>query len=82
MGVKFGNLWGEKPQNRPLSKLNTGRFALRAMLPVKKKKIKITSAKYITACSHAGHNKYKNSSADEIANVNFYAVRPEGTQIR
>jgi len=24
----------EKPQNRPLSKLNTGRFALRAMLPV------------------------------------------------
>jgi len=25
---------GEKPQNRPLSKLNTGRFALRAMLPV------------------------------------------------
>ena len=31
------NVWplrGEKPQNRPLSKLNTGRFALRAMLPV------------------------------------------------
>jgi len=27
---------GEKPQNRPLSKLNTGRLALRAMLPVKK----------------------------------------------
>ena len=27
-------LQGEKPQNRPLSKLNTGRFALRAMLPV------------------------------------------------
>jgi len=27
-------LWGEKPQNGPLSKLNTGRFALRAMLPV------------------------------------------------
>ena len=24
----------------------------------------------------------KNSSADEIANVNFYAVRPEGTRIR
>ena len=24
------------PQNRPLSKLNTGRFALHAMLPVKK----------------------------------------------
>jgi len=29
-------LRGEKPQNRPLSKLKTGRFALRAMLPVKK----------------------------------------------
>jgi len=29
-------LRGEKPQNWPLSKLNTGRFALRAMLPVKK----------------------------------------------
>jgi len=27
-------LQGKKPQNRPLSKLNTGRFALRAMLPV------------------------------------------------
>ena len=29
-------LRGEKPQNRPLSKRNTGRFALSAMLPVKK----------------------------------------------
>ena len=29
-------LRGEKPQNRLLSKLNTGRFALRAMLPVKR----------------------------------------------
>ena len=28
-------LRGEKPQNRPLSKLNTGRFVLCAMLPVK-----------------------------------------------
>ena len=27
-------LRGEKPQNRPLSKLNTGRFAMCAMLPV------------------------------------------------
>jgi len=27
-------LRGEKPQNRPLSKLNTGRLALGAMLPV------------------------------------------------
>jgi len=30
-------LRGEKPQNRPLSKRNTGRFALRAMLPVNSK---------------------------------------------
>jgi len=32
-----GEIWhggGEKPQNRPLSKLNTGRLTLRAMLPV------------------------------------------------
>ena len=44
MGVKFGMeegtfgnmspLRGEEPQNRPLSKLNTGRLALRTMLPV------------------------------------------------
>jgi len=27
-------LWGEKPQNRPLSKLNTDRLVLHAMLPV------------------------------------------------
>jgi len=27
-------------------------------------------------------NFYKNSSGDEIANVNFYAVRPEATLIR
>jgi len=27
-------------------------------------------------------NSDKNSSGDEIANVNFYAVRPEGTRIR
>ena len=39
--AKFNPHWcnvspvrGEKPQNRLLSKLNTGRFALRAMLPV------------------------------------------------
>jgi len=31
---KVSPLRGEKPQNRPLSQLNTGRFALRAMLPV------------------------------------------------
>ena len=35
---KGSPLRGEKPQNRPLSKLNTGRFALRAMLPVTRKK--------------------------------------------
>jgi len=28
------------------------------------------------------HQKNKNSSEDEIANVNFYAVRPEATRIR
>jgi len=28
------------------------------------------------------HSDKKNSSGDEIANVNFYAVRPEATRIR
>ena len=28
------------------------------------------------------HSKNKNSSGDEIANVNFYAVRPEATRVR
>ena len=32
--------------------------------------------------SFLGDRLYKNSSGDEIANVNFYAVRPEGTRIR
>jgi len=41
----------------------------------------------ITALSHAPQGQSasgfnKNSSGDEIANVNFYAVRPEGTRIR
>jgi len=31
-------LQGVKPQNRPLSNLNTGKLALRAMLPVKTKR--------------------------------------------
>jgi len=34
-------LWGEKPQNWPLSKLNTGRFALCAMLPVMKQEMMV-----------------------------------------
>jgi len=39
-------------------------------------------------CSRENENNfvddrlYKNSSGDEIANVNFYAVRPEATRIR
>ena len=32
---------------------------------------------YCIAMSSCISNKYKNSSGDEIANVNFYAVRPE-----
>ena len=33
-----------------------------------------------TNCIYQTENK--NSSGDEIANVNFYAVRPEATRIR
>jgi len=32
--------------------------------------------------SHSESMQYKNSSGDEIANVNFYAVHPEATRIR
>jgi len=41
-------LRGEKPQNRPLSKFNTGRFALRAMLPViSYAELNITAGEYV-----------------------------------
>jgi len=37
----------------------------------------------IVVCNRRGKIKDdKNSSGDEIANVNFYAVRPEATRIR
>jgi len=39
-------LWEEKPKNRPVSKNNTGRAALRAVLPVTK------NEKYHTLSSH------------------------------
>jgi len=32
--------------------------------------------------SRLSQNRDKNSSGDEIANVNFYVVRPEATRIR
>jgi len=49
-------LRGEKPQNWPLSKLNTGRFALRAMLPVKNRDAhkKRTSHKAVESVLQAG----------------------------
>jgi len=36
-------------------------------------------AKYLTAVANM---KYKNSSGDQIANVNVYAVSPKATRIR
>ena len=39
-------LRSEKPQNRPVSKLNTGRFALRAMLPVITKSLTILNMRW------------------------------------
>jgi len=44
--VAAGPLRGEKPQNRPLSKLNTGRLAMRAMLPV----MKLCSRLFVIYC--------------------------------
>jgi len=49
-------LRGEKPQNRPLGKLNTGRFALRAMLPVTKSANRTQRQKY---CSNMSPKKKK-----------------------
>jgi len=51
-------LRGKKPQNWPLSKLNTGRFALRAMLPVTN-----WFQEYIDLCSVSVH--------ENVANVNI-----------
>jgi len=45
-------LRGEKPQNRPLSKLNTGRLALRAMLPVIRS---MTDQVAVPTCGTAWH---------------------------
>ena len=52
-------LRAEKPQNRPLSKLNTGRLALRAMLPVKMETVSITKLLH----------KWQDSYTYRIANV-------------
>ena len=53
-------LRGEKPQNRPLSKLNTGRFALRAMLPVNIIQFLVVNSAHwgasTTASNHHGYN--------------------------
>jgi len=41
------------------------------------------SEQHCLSLREANTDQYdKNSSGDEIANVNFYAVRPQGTQIR
>jgi len=42
----------------------------------------IINFSYITFSSLLGDRLYKNSSGDEKANVNFYAVRPQATRIR
>ena len=41
-----------------------------------------TDVRAYTHLQFLGDRLYKNSSGDEIANVNFYAVRPEATRIR
>jgi len=38
--------------------------------------------KQLCCCILVVAKQYKNSSGDETANVNFYAVRPEATRIR
>jgi len=57
-------LRGEKPQNRPLSKLNTGRFALRAMLPVMNAINKqIIARSETTSCDVCCHANTQDSEA-------------------
>jgi len=47
-------LRGKKPQNRPLSKLNTGRFVLREMLPViSKKSVRKHKVSYEIKCKQS-----------------------------
>ena len=42
-----------------------------------------SNSRFLFACiQFLGDRLYKNSSADEIANVNVYTVRPEATGIR
>jgi len=57
-------LRGEKPQNRPLSKLNTGRLALCAMLPVTMQNVYMS-----TICVILVKNKYQFTH-------NFYPLPP------
>ena len=61
-------LRGEKSQNRPLSKLNTGRFALRAMLPVKMSMTAVSSV-----CVSTCENKIKTKFSDCYITL-FYAI--------
>ena len=56
-------LRGEKPQNRPLSKLNTGRFGLRAMLPVITGKPHIENSDAVNWLHNAGILGIRNSEA-------------------
>jgi len=61
-------LRGEKPQNRPLSKLNTGRFALRAMLPVTR------GQKYDGLPITMGGDKERKTETGQKYNVQIYSV--------
>ena len=42
----------------------------------------VKDVKIVITTNRAKTNTYKNSSRDEIANVNFYAERSEATRIR
>jgi len=61
----------KKPQNRPLSKLNTGRFVLRAMLPVN---IFITIGKKLYGITVSDNNKlqYLNRISQFFAALKLY----------
>ena len=69
-------LRGEKPQNRPLSKRNTGRFALRAMLPVKIVCAVRKPNFYPTVAYHASHCMYYSTVTQRFGTGSSQRAKP------
>jgi len=64
-----------------LNKAETCEYDTRGVVSVKTVRVRAGVLQLLTVISFRT-KPYKNSSGDEIANLNFYAVRPEATRIR